>query len=233
MIPRVTITNTCAPATRGQQRNRDAGSPFPRKESFFIGDRHPKTSSRRSLQGMAGSFFLALALSLGLIVLAAGPSAAAPPSIGLLPQDKTPVEVDDSERNPFGKKVVKTAEAMVETESEEQKIRALVEKLPFGGITRGYGVVKVLLGSFMLEKDGLLPDVIPGQTERLRVMEVSEKHVELGFVEEDGSVSSRLIKLSFDLKPVVRYKLGNKKVEATEGSDILSGVKKDAAGMSR
>lgn len=230
MIPRVTITKTCAPATRGRQRNRDAGSPFPRKETFFIGDRLSKPSPRRPRRGTAGSFLWVLAL---LVVVTIGPAKSAPPSIGLLPQDKTPVEVDDSERNPFGKKVVKTAEAVVETESEEQKIRALVEKLPFGGITRGYGVVKVLLGSYMLEKDGLLPDVIPGQTERLRVMEVSEKHVELGFVEEDGSVSSRLIKLSFDLKPVVRYKLGNKKVEATEGSDILSGVKKDAAGTSR
>lgn len=226
MILRVTIPNgsVSAPCRRQQEET------FSRKKTFFIADRHSKASSRRPREGTADLFILVWAL---LVVVTIGPVNSAPPSIGLLPQDKTPVEVDDSERNPFGKKVVKTAEAVVETESEEQKIRSLVTKLPFGGITRGYGVVKVLLGSFMLEKGGLLPDVIPGQTERLRVMEVSEKYVELGFVEEDGTVSSRLIKLSFDLKPVVRYKLGNKKVEATEGSDILSGVKKDAAGTSR
>jgi len=197
----------------------------------FLKKRASATTRRRSpVFWPSGCGVLSFAF---LLVCSAGPLESAPPSIGLLPQDKTPVEVTDSERNPFGRKLVKTPEVAAQTESEEQKIRAVVTRLPFGGITRGYGVVKVLLGSFMVEKGGYLPDVIANQTEKVRVMEVSEEHVELGFVDEDGSVSSRVLKLTFDLKPVVRYQIGSTKLEVKEEPETLGGVKKDAAGTSR
>jgi len=159
----------------------------------------------------------------------------APSAVGLLPQDKAPVEVAGEERNPFGKHVTKGPEAAVETVSEESVVRAVISRLPMGGITRGYGVNKVLLGSFTVEEGEILPDVIPNQTEKVKVLMVSSDKLELGFVDKDGTAEVRKMILSFDLKPVVRFKLGGAPAPASkEGATAFDGVtKKDDSGISR
>ncbi len=172
-----------------------------------------------------------------LLAVALSPLPGAPAGIGLLPEDKTPVVVVEDERNPFGKRSAKVAtKVQEEVESEESKIRAVVGRLSLGGMTHGYGVVKVLVGSFTVAEGGMLPDVIPDQTEKVKVLSVSADKVELGFVDKDGSAETRKITLGFDLKPTVRFNLGiPPAAEPKEsGGAALNGVtKKNEAGTSR
>lgn len=143
-----------------------------------------------------------------LLAMPLGMAVADQSDIGLLPQDKAPVTVADDERNPFGRRTPKGPVVVEETENEEAKIRGLIAKLPLGGMTRGYGVTKVLVGSFTVEEGQVLPDLIPNQTEKVRVLSVTGGQVELGFVDKDGTADIRKIVLIYDLKPEVRFKLG-------------------------
>jgi hypothetical protein len=154
---------------------------------------------------------------------------AAPSDIGLLPQDKKPVVVSDSEPNPFGKRTQQApSEVVLVVESEETRLRGAIQSLPLGGMTRGYGVTKVLLGSHMVAAGQILPDLISGQTERLKVVSVSDDEVELGFMEENGTIGDRKILLAIDLVPVVRYKLrGHSPSVSGEGDIKFDGVLKD------
>ncbi|MFZ4681063.1 MAG: hypothetical protein ACOYMS_01060 [Terrimicrobiaceae bacterium] len=178
---------------------------------------------------LAGIFF-------GLALLVS-PMAAARASIGLLPEDKTPVVVAEDERNPFGKRAVKAPSVVQEErESEETKIRALISKLPLGGMTRGYGVVKVLIGPYTVAEGAILPDMIPGQTERVKVLSVSADKVELGFLDKDGTADTRKINLAIDFRPAVRFKLGASSAGETKegGASGLDGVtKKNDPGTSK
>ncbi len=171
-----------------------------------------------------------------LFAAAFSPLCHAAPAIGLLPEDKMPVQVAESERNPFGKRVAKVAAAPAVTESEETKIRSVIENLPLGGMTRGYGVVKVLLGSYMVAEGQTLPDVIPNQTEKVKVLSVTADRVDLGFVDKDGTAETRKIGLLINLSPSVRFKLGGKSAPEAKGGEApgLGGVtKKNEPGTSR
>ena len=165
----------------------------------------------------------------GLIFLFAAafsPFCHAVPAIGILPEDKTPAVVTETERNPFGKRATKAVAAQAETESEETKIRSVIENLPLGGMASGSAIVKTLLGPYPVAEGNTLPDMIPGQTEKVRVLSVTEERVELGFVDKDGRAETRKISLLIHLKPTVRVKLG--------GSADQDGVtKKNEPGTSR
>jgi len=154
---------------------------------------------------------------------------AAPSDIGLLPQDKTPEVLEASEPNPFGIRVKQgPTTAVVVAESEETRIRGAIDRMALGGMTRGYGVTKILLGPHMVAAGETLPDVIPRQTERIEVIAVSDDKVELGFVEKNGEVGERIILLGVDLKPVVRYRLHNAAPAVSgEGAVPFEGVYKD------
>ena len=133
----------------------------------------------------------------------------APSEIGLLPDEKKPVVVSAEERNPFGRIAPKTPEAVeVEVESEESKIRALVSGLALSGYTERDGRKKILMGPYVVDPGKNLPQLIRNQTEKVRVVSVSDEKVELGFVEENGEVQGRTIVLPYDFSPVVRFKLG-------------------------
>lgn len=145
-------------------------------------------------------------------------------SMGLLPDDKKPVILEVDERNPFAIHTPKAGPAVfAPKDTEETSLRALVSRLPISGITRSYGVTKVLLGSFMVEDGGSLPLLIPRQTESLKVIAVSEKEVQLSFVEKDGSTGKRTIELPVDLSPSVRYQLKNKSSSGGGLGDAIMG----------
>jgi len=144
-----------------------------------------------------------------IAVLLAGCLIARSQEIGILPQQKAALAVSSSERNPFGKKPPKKVEqAKVPVESEESKLREVISELPLAGIVEARGGVKVLLGSIVIQNNDLLPVLISGQTEQIRVVSVTSKEVVLGFVEADGTANNRKIRLNIDMTPEVRYKLG-------------------------
>ena len=129
-------------------------------------------------------------------------------SVGPLPDERKAIPVTEGERNPFGKKITKiTAEMPADTESEESRIRSHVAQVGVYGFRSAPEGNKALLGSYLITEGLSVPPFFANQTETLRVNKISEKEVELGFVEQDGTHASRLISLSFDLRPTVRYKL--------------------------
>ncbi len=144
-----------------------------------------------------------------VIFLLAGSLAVRGQEIGILPQQKAAMTVSQSERNPFGKKPPRKVEqAKAPVESEESKLREVISELPLAGIVEARGGVKVLLGSIAVQNNDLLPVLISGQTEQIRVVSVTPKEVVLGFVEADGTANTRKIRLNIDMTPEVRYKLG-------------------------
>lgn len=130
--------------------------------------------------------------------------------IGLLPQEKTAIMIDVSERNPFSLRTVLAPEKEAETGGEEKAIRDAIGNLAVGGIVGAPPNVRVLLGSMALGEGRDLPDVINRQSERLRVVSITEKQIEIAFLEKNGKASERRITVALSVKPAVRYMLGSK-----------------------
>lgn len=146
---------------------------------------------------------------LALVLRAPAAAPVLPEEVGLLPGQKVPVEVAETERNPFGKRIIQAAEPTAKDPGgEETKIRDIIEKLPLQGVTKSGGRIKVLLGSLSLEEGKILPELFASQTEKLRVLHIDDKKIEMGFVEKDGSAEARKMVLFLDFAPTVRYKIG-------------------------
>ena len=128
----------------------------------------------------------------------------------VLPEDKKPVELQPGERNPFARRGPATETTFVEedTESEESKLRAILEAMKVSGFTRSDNGNSVLLGYLRLEPGMLLPPLRENQTEQLRVVSIDEQQVELLFVDPPERQLNRTIRLRFDPRPRVRYMLG-------------------------
>lgn len=132
----------------------------------------------------------------------------APSEIGFLPEEKVGVTVPPTERNPFGKRLVKAPDAVVEEKgTEEAQIRDIISKLTCGGVIRGGGKTKALLGSFQVEEGTILPQILPEQKEKLKVVAINKDRVELVFVESDGKPENRKITVPYDLGANVHFKL--------------------------
>jgi len=141
-------------------------------------------------------------------------------SVGLLPEEKQPIVVAVAERNPYGKKGPKTPLKIDEdTESEEARIRNILNTLSVTGMGEREGQTTALLGPFVLKPGAKLPPVLPDQKEVVLVILVQSNLVELGFVDKDGTADARKITLNIKRKPTVRYDLGIRATPpATEGT---------------
>jgi len=129
-------------------------------------------------------------------------------TVGPMPDERKAIAVTEQERNPFGKRVTKvTTEMPSDTESEESRIRSHLSQTVVSGYRTAPEGNKALLGSYLITVGHEVPSFFPNQVELLRVNSISPSQVELGFVEKDGTHATRVINLSFDLRPAVRYKL--------------------------
>lgn len=128
----------------------------------------------------------------------------------LLPDDKVPEQVQESERNPFARRGPATQTTVVEDrESEESRIRRVFERMAVSGFSDGEGQQGALVGILRLRQGGTVPAVLPNQTEKLRVDSITNEKVELVFLENEGVEENRKITLRYSLKPQVRYLLGS------------------------
>ncbi len=146
--------------------------------------------------------------------------------VGLLPEDRIFLEVTGTERNPFGLNLPKEEIAKPKVENEEARIRATLDSFTVGGVSRSEAGVKVLFGPLVLEKGREVAPVIPNQTEELQVVSISEKSLELGFVESNGVVALRKVSITLDLAPGVQFKLG-KKADGGKGRGFDGVISKD------
>jgi hypothetical protein len=155
---------------------------------------------------------LALVLCLPLLSASAGP-------IGLLPEERVAVEVSPTEKNPFGPKVAKDGNNKLprNADNEEARLRLIFEHLPVGGIVESNSGRKVMLGSLMLEEGRPIPPLLSNQDEKLKVIAIEAKRVEISFVEVDGTTGARKIIVPLDVAPRVQYRLGVKVAPGKKG----------------
>ncbi|MEZ5432216.1 MAG: hypothetical protein R3F31_13785 [Verrucomicrobiales bacterium] len=101
-----------------------------------------------------------------------------PEDIGVMPEQKRPLQVKDTETNPFANRTAEVDEVVVvEDTSEEQSIRKVLQNIRVGGVSRGDGGLRILVGNIILEKGLILPQLVEDQRERLIVSDISENEV--------------------------------------------------------
>ena len=124
-----------------------------------------------------------------------------------LPERRTPTDVPEDERNPFGKSLPPPTEEKeiepVKVETEEMKIRRVLSNMRVSGLSGAPGDYTVLLGPLALRAGETLPKLFRDQAEVLRVESVSDREVVLIFVEKNPNLPPRAMSLSVDLKPRV------------------------------
>lgn len=127
----------------------------------------------------------------------------------LEPEKRTPTEVTEEDRNPFGLLAVPQEEEetiQVQVETEEMKIRRVLGNMRISGVSGSEGAYSVLLGSMVLTKGEMMPRLFYNQAEQLRVADVTGNKVVLAFIEgkTHQDLPPRTIELSFDMAPRVR-----------------------------
>lgn len=153
---------------------------------------------------------LALILFFFALNASAGP-------IGLLPEERVAIEVAPTEKNPFGIKVAKDNKLPKNTDNEEARIRLIFERMPVGGVVDSDSGKKVMMGYLVLEEGRPIPPVISNQDEKLKVLSIDKKRIEIGFVEPDGGTGVRKIIVPLDVSPQVQYRLGVKFAPGKKG----------------
>lgn len=125
----------------------------------------------------------------------------------LSPQSFTSLPVAANERNPFGLVSVPEPEQPGTAgfeESGEAKIRRVLAGMRISGLSGEVGDYRILLGSLMLRRGDLVPQLFADQAEVLRVQSITDREVTFVFVESDPSVEPRTFGVSVDLAPKVQ-----------------------------
>lgn len=153
----------------------------------------------------------------------AAPAAAFAPGrmIEMRPGDKRPLLLKDNERNPYAKRSLEeTQSAPEESNSEELRIRQRLGELRVTGRSQGPNGLRVLLGDIILEEGRVLPQLLPNQSESLRVVEISEDTVVLGWLDlETHELTGKTMQVAYDLTPSVGYALhGQPRDELADGA---------------
>jgi hypothetical protein len=124
--------------------------------------------------------------------------------IGILPKQKEEMTqkylMNADERNPFAKRIQKSkGTAAVDTENEESRIRAALETFSVSGIAKGGSGYKAQLGSIILSEGELIPRLIPGQSDDLRVTKITPELVEITWVADENADRPRQVSLAVDM----------------------------------
>ncbi|MFP6872259.1 MAG: hypothetical protein VCA55_02020 [Verrucomicrobiales bacterium] len=128
--------------------------------------------------------------------------------VGVLPQEKEGMIkafiLKQEERNPFADRTKgdngQTAE---DSQSEDSRIRLALESFSVSGIARGQDGYKAQLGGIILSEGNLIPRLIPGQADDLRVTKITPELVEITWVADEEADKPRKITLEIDLVPRV------------------------------
>jgi hypothetical protein len=123
----------------------------------------------------------------------------------ILPQEKTPEIVKDTERSPFESGQNPDRE---EGTTEENLVRDILLRMPAVGGASGSQGMRVLLGSMRLVEGGDVPPVIPDQQVALKVKSISSKAIELMWVDKKPTTGPpKILTIPLDVVPKVRHRL--------------------------
>ena len=113
---------------------------------------------------------------------------------GPLPDDRVAETIRKGERNPFAEKPAAAAVTAEDGESENAKLMRVLQDIEISGIIKdNEGHYKVLIGRSLLAEGARMPQLIEGQTSRLRVSKVTEKSVEISWVGDQASATPRKV----------------------------------------
>lgn len=147
--------------------------------------------------------------------------------IELRPADKTQLMTKTNERNPYARRSAadEARENGVENQEEvliRQKLSSLSVKGRVGGGPNG---PKILLGDIILEKGRELPPLIQEQVESLKVIEISDNSIILGWLDvETRELTGKTMQVSYDLTPRISYKLHGQPLLAGDGGEDAAPV---------
>jgi hypothetical protein len=145
--------------------------------------------------------------------------------IGMRPEEKRPLVLKENERNPYAKRSTEEETAGDEAvNEEEQQIRARLSSLTVSGRSQGPNGLRVLLGDIILEQGRLLPQLLETQSENLKVMEINEDTVILGWLDiESNEPTGKTMQVAYDLTPMVSYALhGQESPEADANGEVAA-----------
>lgn len=141
--------------------------------------------------------------------------------IGMRPTEKRPLILKENERNPYAKRSVEQVEAAEEqANSEELRIREKLGNLKVTGRSRGPKGLRVLMGDIILEEGRDLPQLLEDQSELIRVIELSEDTIVLGWLDSNsGEPTGKTAQVAYDLSPSVGYALQGQ--DRAKGEDAV------------
>ena len=125
--------------------------------------------------------------------------------IGILPSQKIPATVDAGDRNPFATRTpTPNVTPGLDTESEESRIRQIFAGLRVTGrVPASKGIPRVLVGDLILKEGVELPQLIENQTDRLQVTRITDKEVEITWIDEEVAEQPRKLLIPINLNPDV------------------------------
>lgn len=128
--------------------------------------------------------------------------------VGVLPYEKESMIktfiLRQEERNPFADRTKgDKGQPAEDSQSEDSRIRLALESFSVSGIARGQDGYKAQLGGIILSEGNLIPRLIPGQSDDLRVTKITPELVEITWVADEEADKPRKITLEIDLDPRV------------------------------
>ncbi|MEE2809026.1 MAG: hypothetical protein VYB73_06905 [Verrucomicrobiota bacterium] len=127
---------------------------------------------------------------------------------GVLPKEKgdslKQYLLVSKERNPFAIRANK--EQIIsgsDSQTEESKIRSVLEKLHVSGVSKGLNGYKVQLGGVILAEGRKMPRVIHEQTDDLIVTKITPSMVEITWAGDEEADEPRKLTIAVDLEPKV------------------------------
>src|SRR6056297_1259759 len=151
----------------------------------------------------------------GIVGAAADPTAAAAANfsptrmIDMRPGEKRPLILKNDERNPYANRSPEKEKVADEGENaEEIEIRKRLDALSVTGRSRGPNGLRLLLGDIILESGRILPELLEDQSESLKVIEVTEDSLVLGWLDvETLEPTGKTMQIPYDLTASVSYAL--------------------------
>ena len=127
---------------------------------------------------------------------------------GVLPKKKKEAIKEyllvSKERNPFA--IRAKAEQIIsgaDSQTEEAKIRSVLEKLHVSGVAKGIHGYKVQLGGVILVEGKKIPKLINEQTDDLIVTKITPSMIEITWVGDEEADKPRQLTIAVDLEPKV------------------------------
>lgn len=145
-----------------------------------------------------------------LAIASGGVRAESAAEIGILPSQKIPAAIDPGDRNPFAtrRSDVEIPLNGIDVESEESRIRQVFAGLRVTGmVPASKGSPRVLVGDLILKEGIELPQVIENQTDVLRVTRITDKKVEITWIDEEVAEAPRKLLIPINLDPEVSFLL--------------------------